>query len=1151
MNKITSVRNVRHYPTFIRKSMALILLLVGTVSTAQIQNFSFSQSAGTYQSITDATVVATATASSGTGNIDDQSYPLSNVIPFSFAFGGGTYTSLNVYANGFISFGSVTTNSYAPISDNTGYNAVISPMAADLNALYQINGLTGNISYTTTGTAPNREFIVQWEHFRPYSISASTTTYFDYSFQVRLKENGSISYTYDLKATGTPTSENIKVGLRGGTNADYINRMGSGTSTNNWAASVAGTSNSSGIITNSTSLPPAGLTFTWSPPAACVAPTAQPTNLVLTRNGIIINGTFTAATPAPDRYLILRTLAGTTHNAPVNGTSYATGANTSLNAYVVAYGTSTTFENNYNNGITGNNTYEYTIYAVSSNCSGGPLYLLTTPLTGSITNCPITLNSFTASNVTANGFQLNWTSENGTALPYAATIEVATNTTFTNMVTGSPFTVTAPATTLSVTGLTANTQYYFRGKNVSTCESVYSSVGNTFTSCLPVTDFSENFDGVSSTQLPNCWTKILASAVSSQPTINVTGTDSASQPNNVSFYGNGADTDLPTTKIILVSPQVTNLAAGTHRLRFKARKTSTATVPSVTALQIVALDGTGANANIEVIATFNELTTAYAEYNAYFSPYTGTANYIGIRRIGGPSYSYLYVDDISWEAVPSCTELATVTASNPTPNGATITWTNANGTAPANGYEYVVTTTNTAPAATATATPIATANVVLNTLPGGVTHYIWVRRICSATDKSAWKSTSFTTLLTAPAPWTEAFATTTTPAGWDTLGWTLGAIRGATGNPGTNLYKNLYANTATGAFKTIPVGPLTTNTYEFAFDYKQSAYATGYAPLATWGSFEVQVSTDFGTTWTPFATVTNEAGTGSYLHKVYSLAAYQGAYVQFKVTATRTDGDFDLSFDNFSIQVPAPETTFCLPVFEYGADSNGITNVTFNTINNESPFAAGTPVYEDFTTIATVVNIGATYPISVKGPSSSFPSDVMAYIDFNQNGLFENDTESFYLGRLEPANPANANTITANITIPANALEGTTKMRIVKNTNINALSNPDAANSIHSACDPTLRAGQTEDYTVTVGPTLHTGDFDSKGFRIYPNPTSGIITVQSNTAVKVITVFNTLGQQISSQQSATIDLSAVAPGMYLIQVILQDGTSSTQKIIRK
>ena len=95
---------------------------------------------------------------------------------------------------------------------------------------------------------------------------------------------------------------------------------------------------------------------------------AQPTNLVLTRNGIIINGTFTAATPAPDRYLILRTLAGTTHNAPVNGTSYATGANTSLNAYVVAYGTSTTFENNYNNGITGNNTYEYTIYAVSSNC---------------------------------------------------------------------------------------------------------------------------------------------------------------------------------------------------------------------------------------------------------------------------------------------------------------------------------------------------------------------------------------------------------------------------------------------------------------------------------------------------------------------------------------------------------------------------------------------------------------------------------------------------------------------------------------------------------------------------------------------------------------------------------------------------------------
>lgn len=159
----------------------------------------------------------------------------------------------------------------------------------------------------------------------------------------------------------------------------------------------------------------------------------------------------------------------------------------------------------------------------------------------------------------------------------------------------------------------------------------------------------------------------------------------------------------------------------------------------------------------------------------------------------------------------------------------------------------------------------------------------------------------------------------------------------------------------------------------------------------------------------------------------------------------------------------------CIPAYQYNADSNMITNVTFGTINNTSPFQSGTtPVYEDFTAISTTVAQGQTYPISVKGPSSSFPSDVMVYIDLNRNGNFNDPGESFYIGQLAPANPANATTITANIAIPANASAGATKMRIIKNTNVAALSNPNAPNSINDACDTTLRAGQTEDYSLTI-----------------------------------------------------------------------------------
>lgn len=160
---------------------------------------------------------------------------------------------------------------------------------------------------------------------------------------------------------------------------------------------------------------------------------------------------------------------------------------------------------------------------------------------------------------------------------------------------------------------------------------------------------------------------------------------------------------------------------------------------------------------------------------------------------------------------------------------------------------------------------------------------------------------------------------------------------------------------------------------------------------------------------------------------------------------------------------------YCTPVFQYGAGSNMISNVTFGSINNASSTnSSGTQEYEDFTSLSTDLMVGNTYPISVKGPSSTFPSDVMVYIDFNGNGSFDDTGESFYIGRLEAANPANAFTINHSITIPANVSNGSKRMRILKNTNVQAYSDPNAENSIHSACDSGLRAGQTEDYTVNI-----------------------------------------------------------------------------------
>ncbi|MEG1666805.1 T9SS type A sorting domain-containing protein [Chryseobacterium sp.] len=276
----------------------------------------------------------------------------------------------------------------------------------------------------------------------------------------------------------------------------------------------------------------------------------------------------------------------------------------------------------------------------------------------------------------------------------------------------------------------------------------------------------------------------------------------------------------------------------------------------------------------------------------------------------------------------------------------------------------------------------------------------------------------------------------------------------------------------------------------------------------------------------------------------------------WQMNANKTAKYDDLFFDNFEIKSSGNVNSFCLPSFQYNSDGNMITKVTFNTIDNTSPATSGTtPKYEDFTTISTDINQGNTYQISVKGPSSTFPSDVMAYIDFNHNGTFDDAGESFYIGQLASANPANANTISLNIAIPSTATLGNTKMRIVKNTNVAAYSNPSAPNSISGPCATDLRAGQVEDYAVNiVAGSLSTteSNISKGGIRIYPNPTTSIIKIDSKEKIKSFELYNISGQIIKKGGKVEeISLENNASGVYSIKITLENNEVSVLKVIKK
>jgi len=69
--------------------------------------------------------------------------------------------------------------------------------------------------------------------------------------------------------------------------------------------------------------------------------------------------------------------------------------------------------------------------------------------------------------------------------------------------------------------------------------------------------------------------------------------------------------------------------------------------------------------------------------------------------------------------------------------------------------------------------------------------------------------------------------------------------------------------------------------------------------------------------------------------------------------------------------------------------------------------------------------------------------------------------------------------------------------------------------------------------------------------RIYPNPTSGIVTIETpNNEVSEIIVSNTIGQEILKVNNNTIDLSSLKTGVYIIKIRLDDNTSITKKVIR-
>lgn len=185
----------------------------------------------------------------------------------------------------------------------------------------------------------------------------------------------------------------------------------------------------------------------------------------------------------------------------------------------------------------------------------------------------------------------------------------------------------------------------------------------------------------------------------------------------------------------------------------------------------------------------------------------------------------------------------------------------------------------------------------------------------------------------------------------------------------------------------------------------------------------------------------------------------------------------------------------CVPTALAGSNGDhhtGIAMVKFGTINNysETYNTRNSQFYANYTngyclgTATSQISVNAPTQLSVQ-VGYNYPHIVKAYIDFNNNGIFEEASEVV----MNITNVAQNSIVTVNVTPPSNAvLNIPLRMRIIGDMDLSAFTYTGCSNPVF---------GQVEDYAVTVVPTLGVDESDKNTFSIFENDQNGI-TVKSS-----------------------------------------------------
>ncbi|MDT0293728.1 T9SS type A sorting domain-containing protein [Mesonia ostreae] len=207
-----------------------------------------------------------------------------------------------------------------------------------------------------------------------------------------------------------------------------------------------------------------------------------------------------------------------------------------------------------------------------------------------------------------------------------------------------------------------------------------------------------------------------------------------------------------------------------------------------------------------------------------------------------------------------------------------------------------------------------------------------------------------------------------------------------------------------------------------------------------------------------------------------------------------------------------------------------------------------TSILVDETAVVSEVTIGETYTLAVKGNTyGDFQNKIVAFIDWNQNEILDDANEIYEVGSLINSTGDDDISVSMDITVPADALEGPTRIRITKtyeDADSVAIINPCAIEFDPFGMGANPGFGQALDFTLNVG-VLNVNHFDAKALIVYPVPTQDILHIEYKSEINSVKVYNLLGQEVlRSNMSASrvkLSLSTLSAGSYVVKISTEEG----------